>query len=187
MTQSQASEWQEWLRTLTKWAEDGTVCQLWSGLCCLVVSPARASSIWLAGSPVLQVVKLKLKCVLPNYYQWCDVGLEFLYSVLILFNQENFIVHIQAFVHHILLAHLHSILSLLKGVMWLKCPESGRDLKIGTNSEIANFEISMQISRLPIFRRRFELLSLILSECMKPANGKRKCTKGKMLTRYNLR
>ena len=114
-------------------------------------------------------------------------GLEFLYSVLILSNQENFIVHIQAFVHHILLAHLQSILSLLKGVMWLKCPESGRDLKIGTNSEIANFEISMQISRLPIFRRRFELLSLILSECMKPANGKRKCTKGKMLKRYNLR
>ena len=51
-------------------------------MCCLVVSPARASSIWLEGSPLLHVVKLKLECVLPNYYQWCDVGLEFIYSVL---------------------------------------------------------------------------------------------------------
>ena len=185
MTKIQASEWQEWLRTLTKWAEDGNVCQLWSGLCCLVVSPARASSIWLAGPPVLHYCQTQTKMcapkLLPVVSCWSRISIFSVNSLQL----RDF--HIQAFVHHILLAHLHSILSLLKGVMWLKCPESGRDLKIGTNSEIANFEISMQISRLPIFRRRFELLSLILSECMKPANGQRKCTKGKMLTRYNLR
>ena len=39
-------------------------------------------------------VKLKLKCVLPNYYRWCD-----------------------ALVQYILLRPLHSILSLNKGVM----------------------------------------------------------------------
>ena len=78
VTQIQASEWQEWLRTLTKWAEDGTVCQLWSGLCCLVVSPARASSIWLEGPSVLHCQTQTKMCapkLLPVVWCWSRISI----------------------------------------------------------------------------------------------------------------
>ena len=64
----------------------GVVCVVW-----LLVLHVLA----LFGLRALQccTVKLKLKCVLPNYYRWCDDALV------------------------LLLRPLHSILSLNKGVM----------------------------------------------------------------------